>query len=80
MCLSTNTLHRKELLLSKMINEKIRYHQKVCEYALKHGVSKAARRDHTNRQFVTSTGAIRRYGKNPVTAFPKAENNPYGAY
>ena len=47
-----NSLHRKEPLLSKIITEEMRYRQKVCEYALKHGVTKAARRYHTYRQFV----------------------------
>lgn len=36
----------------KIITEEMRYRQKMCEYALKHGVTKAARRYHTNRQFV----------------------------
>lgn len=47
-----NSLRRKEHLLSKIITEEMRYRQKVCEYALKHGVTKAARRYHTYRQFV----------------------------
>lgn len=34
------------------ITEEMRYRQKVCEYALKHGITKAARRYHTNRQFI----------------------------
>lgn len=38
--------------MSKIITEEMRYRQKVCEYALKHGVTKAARRYHTYRQFV----------------------------
>lgn len=52
MCLTKNSLHRKEHLLSTIITEEMRYRQKVCEYALKHGVTKAARRYHTYRQFV----------------------------
>ncbi|OLR64711.1 MULTISPECIES: hypothetical protein [Peptoniphilus] len=32
--------------------EEMRFRQILCEYALKHGVTKAARRYHTNRQFV----------------------------
>lgn len=52
MCLTKNSLHRKEPLLSKIITEEMRYRQKVFEYALKHGVTKAARRYHTYRQFV----------------------------
>ena len=38
--------------MSKIITEEMRYRQKVYEYALKHGVTKAARRYHTYRQFV----------------------------
>ena len=38
--------------MSKIITEEMRYRQKVCEYALKHGVTKAARRYQTYRQFV----------------------------
>lgn len=34
------------------ITEEMRYRQRLCEYALKYGVTKAARRYHTNRQFV----------------------------
>ena len=34
------------------ITEEMRFRQRLCEYALKHGVTKAARRYHTNRQFV----------------------------
>ena len=30
----------------------MRYRQRLCEYAIKYGVTKAARRYHTNRQFV----------------------------
>lgn len=36
----------------KSITEEMRFRQRLCEYALKHGVTKAARRYHTNRQFV----------------------------
>lgn len=52
MSLTKNSLHRKEPLLSKIITEEMRYRQKVCEYALKYGVTKAARRYHIYRQFV----------------------------
>lgn len=38
--------------MSKIITEEMKYRQKVCEYAIKHGVTKAARRYHTYRQFV----------------------------
>ena len=34
------------------MTEEMRFRQRLCEYALKHGVTKAARRYHTNRQFV----------------------------
>lgn len=34
------------------ITEEMRYRQRLCEYAFKHGVTKAARKYHTNRQFV----------------------------
>ena len=36
----------------KSITEEMRFRQRLCEYALKHGVTKAARRYQTNRQFV----------------------------
>jgi len=36
----------------KIITEEMKYRKKMCEYALKHGVTKAARRYHTNRRFV----------------------------
>ena len=32
--------------------QEMRYRQRLCEYAIKYGVTKAARRYHTNRQFV----------------------------
>lgn len=35
-----------------IITEEMRYRHKLCRYALNHGVTKAARRYHTNRQFV----------------------------
>lgn len=34
------------------ITEEMRFHQRLCEYAKKNGVTRAARRYHTNRQFV----------------------------
>ena len=34
----------------KSITEEMRFRQRLCEYALKHGVTKAARRYHTYRQ------------------------------
>lgn len=36
----------------KSITEEMRYRQRLCEYVKKYGVTKAARRYHTNRQFV----------------------------
>lgn len=35
-----------------IITEEMKYRQKLCEYALKNGVTKAARKYHTYRQFV----------------------------
>lgn len=35
-----------------IITEEMRYRQRLCEYALKHGVTRAARKYQTNRQFV----------------------------
>ncbi len=35
-----------------IITEEMRYRQRLCEYARKYGVTKAARTYHTNRQFV----------------------------
>lgn len=35
-----------------LITEEMRYRERLCLYAQKHGVTKAARRYHTNRQFV----------------------------
>ena len=35
-----------------IITEEMRFRQKMCDYAIKYGVTKAARRYHTNRQFV----------------------------
>lgn len=38
--------------MKTIITEEMRYRQHLCEYAIKHGVTKAARRYHTYRQFV----------------------------
>ena len=35
-----------------IVTEEMKYRQRLCEYALKYGVTKAARRYHTYRQFV----------------------------
>ena len=36
----------------KIITEEMRYRKRLCEYAIKKGVTKAARKYHTNRKFV----------------------------
>lgn len=36
----------------KIITEEMRFRQRLCEYALKYGVTRAAWRYKTNRQFV----------------------------
>ena len=36
----------------KIITEEMKFRKRLCEYALKHGVTNAARRYHTNRKFV----------------------------
>lgn len=36
----------------KIITEEMRFRQRLCEYALKYGVTRAARRYQTNRQYV----------------------------
>lgn len=36
----------------KNITEEMRFRQRLCEYAIKYGVTRAARRYQTNRQFV----------------------------
>lgn len=36
----------------KIITEEMKYRKKMCEYAIKNGVTKAARKYHTNRMFV----------------------------
>ena len=36
----------------EIITEEMRFRQRLCEYAIKYGVTRAARRYHTNRQFV----------------------------
>ena len=38
--------------MKAIITEEMRYRQRLCEYALKNGATKAAKRYHTNRQFV----------------------------
>ncbi|SQA13628.1 hypothetical protein [Streptobacillus moniliformis] len=35
-----------------IITEEMKFRHRLCEYAIKNGVTKAARRYHTNRQFV----------------------------
>ena len=36
----------------KIITEEMRFRKRLCEFALKYGVTKAAKRYHTNRHFV----------------------------
>jgi len=36
----------------KIITEEMRFRKRLCEFALKNGVTKAARKYHTNRQFI----------------------------
>ena len=36
----------------KIITEEMRFRQRLYEYAIKYGITRAARRYHTNRQFV----------------------------
>ena len=36
----------------KIITEEMKYRKRMCEYAIKHGVTKAAKRYHTNRMFI----------------------------
>jgi len=36
----------------KIITEEMKYRKRMCEYALKYGVTNAARKYHTNRQFI----------------------------
>ncbi len=35
-----------------IITEEMKYRKRMCEYAIKHGVTKAAKRYHTNRMFI----------------------------
>ena len=38
--------------IMKIITEEMRFRRRLCEYALKNGVTRVARRYQTNRQFV----------------------------
>lgn len=38
--------------MKDIMTEEMRYRQRLCEYATKNKVTKAARKYHTNRQFV----------------------------
>ena len=42
-----------------IITEEIRFRQRLCEYAIKYGVTKAARKYHTNRQLKKYDGSVR---------------------
>lgn len=49
----TKTIYQKgSLLMKSIITEEMRYRQRLCAYALKHGVTEAAKRYDTYRQFV----------------------------
>ena len=41
------------------ITEEMRFRQRLCEYAIKYGVTKAARKYHTNRQLKKYDGSVR---------------------
>ena len=36
----------------KIITEEMRYRKRMCQYSIKNGVTRAARKYHTNRKFV----------------------------
>ena len=36
----------------KSITKEMRFRRRLCEYSIKYGVTKAARKYHTNQQFV----------------------------
>ncbi|MFV0503713.1 MAG: hypothetical protein ACK5LT_07080 [Lachnospirales bacterium] len=38
--------------MKTIITEEMRFREKICKYAKKHGVIKATRKYHTNRQFI----------------------------
>ena len=40
------------MLFRSIITEEMKYRKRLCDFALKYGVTKAARRYHTNRKFV----------------------------
>ena len=41
------------------ITEEMRFRPRLCEYAIKYGVTKAARKYHTNRQLKKYDGSVR---------------------
>ena len=48
------------------ITEEMRFRQRLCDYAMKYGVTKAARKYHTNRQLVyrqSNLSGFRKYGE-----------------
>ena len=58
----------------KIITEEMRFRQRLCEYAIKKGVTKAARRYHTNRQFVYRQ--LKKYDGN-VRSLAMRSRRPY---
>lgn len=58
----------------KIITEEMRFRQCLCEYAIKNGVTKAARRYHTNRQFVYRQ--LKKYDGN-VRSLAMRSRRPY---
>jgi len=60
-----------------IVTEEMKYRQRLCEYALTHGVTKAARRYHTYRQFVYRR--LARYDgtvKSPALKSRKPKHSP----
>ena len=69
--------YRKEHLSMNIVTEEMKYRQRLCEYALTHGVTKAARRYHTYRQFVYRR--LARYDgtvKSPALKSRKPKHSP----
>ena len=64
----------------KSITEEMRFRQRLCEYALKHGVTKAARRYHTYRQFVYIRTLQKSYTKGLLTLLTHRETSEAPAY
>lgn len=60
----------------KSITEEMRFRQRLCEYAIKYGVTRAARRYHTNRQFVYRQ--LKKYDGN-VRSLALKSRRPYSS-